>query len=1526
MKRIATYLKFTLCLIGLSVGSIAYAQDWFEMTKKDGVNFYDVVRVAEKHYSTHPTGRGSGYKLYQRWKYFTSRIIDDEGNIPSQSDILEAKKSFDKKYQGKSSRRATNGDWTELGPFGWRHSGSWNPGVGRITALAVEPNQQQLLFAGSPGGGIWRSRDGAQNWEPLGDQMDNMHIYGIGIDPHNNNTIYCLNGAGRILKSTNQGDSWAEIGNTGNGIGRNMSIIFHPNNPGTILFASASGVWKTTNSGGSFNKVLNTYIEDLAFRPNDPNTVYACGDRFYKSTNGGDSFSEKSSGIVSTQRMRMSVTPANNNYVYLVQKDGGSFGHFYRSTNSGENFQERAANNNPYLTQADRDMAIMASWSNAEEVHVAGMNNHRSRDGGNSFEELSAWSSPSDPSYIHADVEIMMCVNDVFYTGSDGGVFRSTNHGDNYTDLSSLGGLAVHQFYRIGGTPQDPNMMIGGSQDNGVNVMKNNDGTWNAWLGADGMESFIDPTNTNIVYGMTQNGGMNKSDNGGGNRVTINQPVDGGNWVTPFFPDPSNGSNIYAGYDGLYRSTDRGINWSKISNGVNTGGNIDEATIAPSNNNYIYMAKGNNFWRTTNGQSANPTWALVNGFSGNVNFIAVDPNDPARVAIACNGSRVYVSTNAGSNWTDKRMNLPNSGAECVVFDDNPNNGLYIGTDNAIYYTSDDQSSWLYFSNGLPATAVRDFEISFSTRKIRVGTHGRGMFESPLFNETGVSASTGVVTVYEHCNGGGFSGGLSAGDYTLADLQALGVQDDWISSIRMAEGFKVIAFLDDNFGGQSLELTSNTECLAAAGWNDKITSIQVKANGDPSLSGLFYLQNRVSNKVLDIHGWSLANGGNAIQYTFAGNANQQFSLEHQGDGAYRVISKYSGKSLDIDLNTGNALQYDWHGGTNQRFIAVPTGDGFYKLIVMATGKVVEVSGASQDNLANVAQWDNAGQANSHWRLNGESTNLVTASDECDLAGFSSGFGVGDYTSADMQNRFLGNDRMSSIVIPEGFKVILYMDDNFTGQSIELTGNVNCFSAEWEDKVTSMKVRPNGLPDQNDTYYIENRASGLFADVNGGVSAIENGATIIQSTFNGNDNQQFELTDYGDGSYSIIAKHSGKGFDVEGISTVSGAAIHQWEYLGGSNQRFILFPTGDGYFKLIAEHTAMVVEVSTNDAGEQLHQWDNHNGTNAQWVIIPVNSVIGSGDGLRANYFNGMDFEMPVMSRVDPEIDLDWGNGAPAVGVDANQFTTRWTGQLQAKTTAEYTIYLNSDNGRRLWLDDQLLIDEWQDDHSIDYSAKVNLTAGEFYDIRIDYFENVGGANIELSWSSKLLPRELIPQTQLVSNALPISVVTSPEDNATLEANEPFLIDVASEDVDGDIDRVEIFVNGEYVTTITDAPYVYQMVNAAIGTYVIYADAYDNMQAIASTEEVTANVAAVTGVSEAAAGAFSIYPNPVTDRLEIVTTQDLDITSIRLIDVHGKMVHEGTLIDASVDVSSLSSGVYSVELLSQDMLYVKRFVKK
>ena len=149
--------------------------------------------------------------------------------------------------------------------------------------------------------------------------------------------------------------------------------------------------------------------------------------------------------------------------------------------------------------------------------------------------------------------------------------------------------------------------------------------------------------------------------------------------------------------------------------------------------------------------------------------------------------------------------------------------------------------------------------------------------------------------------------------------------------------------------------------------------------------------------------------------------------------------------------------------------------------------------------------------------------------------------------------------------------------------------------------------------------------------------------------------------------------------------------------------------------------------------------------AQWI-----AGLPNGSGLRGEYwttqsgsFNGT----PTLTRTDAVVDFDWGDGSPGTGISADQFTARWTGKVQPAVSQTYTFSTTSDDGVRLWVDNQLIIDRWVDQSPMEWSGTIALTAGTLYDIRMEYFENAVGAVAGLRWSSPSIAKAVVPMYRL-----------------------------------------------------------------------------------------------------------------------------------------------------------------------------------
>lgn len=739
---------YTLVLSFLS--SMIFAQDWVKKMSDPNVNFYDAQREFQEYWQGKEVPKGAGWKPFKRWEYFMEPRVYPSGERFAPDQAAKAYQAYSARYERPLETAA---NWTPLGPNDWT-TVSYNPGIGRVNVTAVDPTNSDVMYVGAPSGGFWKSTDSGNNWETSTDDQTVLGVSAIAVDPTNSNIIYIGTGDGDggdtysvgVLKSTDGGANWNTTGlNWGVTQFRQISkLLIHPSNAAILLAATNLGVYKSTDNGSSWSLTQSGNFKDMEFKPGDPSVVYVCGTTFYRSANTGDSFNQITSGIpTAVNRLAIAVSPDNSNYVYLLggsSSDSGFEG-LYRSSNSGVTFATRSTSPNilGYSEtgstgggQSWYDLAIAVDPNDAEDVYVGGINIWKSNNGGSSWNINAYWYyfTTSIP-YVHADIHSLDFYNNRLLAGCDGGVFETTNGGANWTDLSP--GISNTQFYRMGGYPDDASLIIAGAQDNGT-IRYN--GSWTHVLGADGMEAMIDYTNPNVMYACIQNGGLRRSLNGGASFSSITSGIsESGYWVTPFVMDPDDSQTLYAGFENVWKSSNRGSSWTTISS-FGSAATLRSLAVAPSNNDYIYTATTNIIQRTTNGGS---NWSNISSglptASAAISYLSIATDDPLKVWVTfsgySSGNKVFRSTDGGNNWDNISGTLPNLPVNCVVYQPNSNDAVYVGSDIGIYYRNNSNSDWILFNTGLPNVIVSELEVHEASGKLRAATFGRGLWESDL---------------------------------------------------------------------------------------------------------------------------------------------------------------------------------------------------------------------------------------------------------------------------------------------------------------------------------------------------------------------------------------------------------------------------------------------------------------------------------------------------------------------------------------------------------------------------------------------------------------------------------------------------------------------------------------------------------------------------------------------------------------------------------------------------------------------------
>ena len=164
---------------------------------------------------------------------------------------------------------------------------------------------------------------------------------------------------------------------------------------------------------------------------------------------------------------------------------------------------------------------------------------------------------------------------------------------------------------------------------------------------------------------------------------------------------------------------------------------------------------------------------------------------------------------------------------------------------------------------------------------------------------------------------------------------------------------------------------------------------------------------------------------------------------------------------------------------------------------------------------------------------------------------------------------------------------------------------------------------------------------------------------------------------------------------------------------------------------------------------------------QGRLYPVVLTSPSSNGLIGTYYDDIDFTTQKLTRTDGKIDFNWGSGSPDPSMGSSSFSVKWTGQVEAQFSEAYTFYTTSDDGVRLYVDGSLLFDNWTSHSPTEDSGTIALTAGQKYDIWLEYFENSSSASLKLEWSSASTPKEVVPPKRLY----PV-VLTSPSSNGLI----------------------------------------------------------------------------------------------------------------------------------------------------------------
>lgn len=692
--------------------------------------------------------------------------------------------------------------------FGTLKARQLGPGTmsGRISAIeGVNRDEGKTIYVGTAGGGIWKSTSAGASYKSVFDKYC-QSIGALAIDQKNPSVVYAGTGESNmrnsvsigngIYKTSDAGDNWKKIGL--DSTEHIAKIVINPLNSDIIYVAAPGPLWsnsihrglyKSVNGGETWEKIL--YIDaatgcaDILIDPLNPEILLASmwqfrrqpfsfnsggpGSGLYKSIDGGKTWREITSGLPAKPfgRIAMALAPSDPKQMIAIVESTKTG--LYISSDEGETWKSQSATLN-VCARPFYFSTIAIDPTDPKRVYRPAFQFAYSSDGGYSFTEAS-----SDGGWVHSDMHALW-INpahpNILYVGTDGGIYVSVDKGITWQYNHSL---PVGQFYHVAYDLKEPYNVYGGLQDNGSWMAPSaspggiGNGDWSMVGGGDGFWTIPD-SDGKTVYSESQGGSMSRVDLKTLKsefiqpQKTISEEKLRWNWNTPIITGEKNPGNLYVGAQYLYKSTDQGRNWKRISPDLTTNdknkqkqedsGGLSEDNTSAENHCTIFTIAESPFdenlvWvGTDDGNLQFTTDAGINwtNVSANVSKCGIAPQAwvssielsqfDRNTLYATFENHMYgdhntyvaKSTDRGSSW--KRLNSPVFTGFAHKIKEDPINPklLFLGTEMGLFASLDDGESWFRMKNNIPEYVLaRDIQIHPKTHDLIIASHGRGIF-------------------------------------------------------------------------------------------------------------------------------------------------------------------------------------------------------------------------------------------------------------------------------------------------------------------------------------------------------------------------------------------------------------------------------------------------------------------------------------------------------------------------------------------------------------------------------------------------------------------------------------------------------------------------------------------------------------------------------------------------------------------------------------------------------------------------------
>lgn len=664
--------------------------------------------------------------------------------------------------------------WKSLGPAGIPKGQTYGGGTttvaGRVAAIAVDPGDSAHVLIGGAAGGVWETRDTGQTWTPRTDTMPTLSIGALAFDPTDPSTVYAGTGEGDwayrrlglgIFRSRDGGSSWEHLP-SGEFVGHGFyRIVVDPRRSGHLVAATTNGAFASDDGGVNWRLLHRRWTWDvsLAYHGDEREVLLATQQGLFRLT--GDELSPVPlsrlvltvSGLMDLARERLAVThiPADPGQAFAFAGVRGRALLWYRSA-VDRPFVPVPLTSLPVprymddildVGQASYDWYVACPPDTPDVVYLGAKEVVKGERSGGAWRWSDVSSRAATGDSIHPDQHTLafdVRVPKVIYAGNDGGVFRSPDAGATWQSLNA--GLAISEVEYLTQRPDDPQWILAGLQDNGT-VRRNPDGNWEQVAKGDGGDCATNAEHPDVCYHTHYYMSLLRSESSGDPDPDPPQPRKWTSVAPPnsgparfqqlFYPPLEvNGNVVVMAGEVVCVSADEGATWSQVPLPPVAGRpSVASALAVPAKDRILVGTINGDVFEINRGGWGGAAALLTRPQAGNVSDLVVDVRStPVRywVTFSTVPGGVYCSVDGGGSWIELSNDLPTSPVNAIVVDPANPDRIWVAGDLGVYESRDAGDHWSLFGVGLPNALAVDLLLHESSRRLRVATRSRGVWE------------------------------------------------------------------------------------------------------------------------------------------------------------------------------------------------------------------------------------------------------------------------------------------------------------------------------------------------------------------------------------------------------------------------------------------------------------------------------------------------------------------------------------------------------------------------------------------------------------------------------------------------------------------------------------------------------------------------------------------------------------------------------------------------------------------------------